>query len=183
VTGRTSPSAAGSRFADARALQRRGVPFARALRLARRPRPRLFSVAYLEEFSHAAPHVSDREAVRFMARGRAGLRAPTARPAVVRRTPAARPAARRPRTSASRSSSRAGPDDDSGEPEPPGELAGRRLNKITTNEPLLVRIGRDFTAAGIAPDAQLVRVNASPRWMQNALWRDLREHIERERAT
>jgi len=104
-------------------------------------------------------------------------------PAVVRRTPAARPAARRPRARRRAAGSRAGPDDDSGQPEPPGDLAGGRLNKITRDEPLLVRIGRDFTAAGIAPDAQLVRLNASPEWLQSALCRDLREHIDRERAT
>lgn len=109
---------------DARVLRERGVPFPRALALARRRRPRSFNVAYAEELSRALPDASAFSVGRFMACGAAAT--PTAPLPVVQRTAprargAGRPAGRRA------VSSRAGPSDDPpGSDEPPGELTGRR---------------------------------------------------------
>ena len=104
---------------DARALRERGVPFPRALALARRRRPRSFNAAYAEELFRALPDASGFSVGRFMACG-----VPTARLPVVQRTAprargAGRPAGRRA------VSSRTGPSDDPpGSDEPPGDLAG-----------------------------------------------------------
>ena len=49
-----------------------------------------------------------------------------------------------------------------------------------TTGPEIARLGRNLTAAGIAPSEQLAGVLELPTESWDELWRDLRDHVDRD---